>query len=79
MPKANAQWTQNGNDGIPPINVFDLDSFLLTFNSYGIQKSTNNGISWYLIPSPSVFNKELLNSNGRIIVTSDKGIYISDD
>ena len=77
--KSEAQWTQNGNDGIPPINVFDLDSFLLTFNSYGIQKSTNNGISWSLIPSPCVFNKELLNSNGRIIVTSDKGIYISDD
>jgi hypothetical protein len=77
--KSEAQWTQGGNDGAQPELIFDLDSFQLTLNNFGIYKSINNGLTWYLIPCPAVQYVDLLISNGRILASSDKGIFVSDD
>jgi hypothetical protein len=77
--KSEAQWTQGGNDGAPPRNIFDLDSFQLTLNNYGIYKTINNGQSWHLIPCPGVQYIDLFISSGRIFATTVEGIYVSDD
>lgn len=77
---AQAQWNNEGNDGVPPLNVFDLDSFLLTFNSYGIYKSTNNGENWIRIESvPAIIFTDLEIINSKLIASTSDGIYISND
>jgi photosystem II stability/assembly factor-like uncharacterized protein len=78
--KSKGQWTQEGNDGVPPFHIFDLDSFYLTFNSYGIYKSINNGASWSRIESvPAILFGDLEVINSKIIASCTYGIYISND
>ena len=78
--KSEGQWSQNGNDGSPPFQVFYLDSFLIAFTSYGIHKSINDGESWSRIETtPAIFFGDLVTINSKIIASSSDGIYISND
>jgi hypothetical protein len=78
--KSEAQWSQNGNDGSPPFQVFNLDSFLIAFTSYGIHKSINDGESWSRIETtPAIFFGDLVTINSKIIASSSNGIYTSND
>ena len=61
--------------------AFELDSSLILF------KSTDNGISWFLLNNSSLFNwydggnvaQATINVNGEILIPKNKGLYISPD
>ena len=78
--KSEAQWTQGGNDGMPPLNIHKFDTNLFVLNYYSIFKSDLSGLVWSLLPNaPGVLTSDIIKIGNKLIMTTSMGIFSSDD